>query len=308
MRVFITGGTGLIGTKLVAALIARGDIPVALTRNADAARRKFGDNIEFVSGDPMRNGPWQDTLAGCDAVINLVGQGVFDQRWSPEYKKLLADSRILSTRNVVTALARGEQSATGPKILVSTSAIGYYGPHGDEELDEDSPPAHDFLGQLSIDWENEAKSASTAGVRVAIVRVGIVLDQGGGALAKLILPFSLGGGGPVGSGRQYMAWIHIDDLVRLFLWAVDHPNVAGPLNGTAPHPVTNKAFGHALGKAMGRPSFVWTPGFALHLLLGEAAEIVLNGQRVLPRRVLELGFTFNYPTIDVALAQIFAKK
>ncbi|MGL4555321.1 MAG: TIGR01777 family oxidoreductase, partial [Gemmataceae bacterium] len=338
--------TGLVGTRLVNALVARGDAPVVLTRNADAARKKFGDKVEVVAGDPMtasspsgsgtdalmasdsglasrlpsapaatqnrparHAGSWADALAGCDGVINLVGQGIFDRRWSPEFKKILVESRTVTTRNVANALISSPNRPDGrPKVLVSASAIGYYGPHGDEELDEDSPPTRDFLGQLCIDWEKEAEAAASAGVRVAVVRVGVVLDKGGGALAKLLFPFYMGGGGPVGSGRQYMAWIHLDDLVKMFLWALDTPGVTGPLNGTAPEPVTNKAFGHALGKAMFRPSFLWTPGFALSLLLGEAAGIVLNGQRVLPRRAQRLGFTFDHPTLDGALAQIFAKK
>jgi uncharacterized protein (TIGR01777 family) len=330
MRVFITGGTGLVGTRLVARLVERGDTPVVLTRNADAARRKFGDKVEVVQGDPMHAGPWegprtgdritahpgshpdatwQDALAGCDAVINLVGQGVFDKRWGPEFKKVLVDSRVVSTRNVADALMKSPMRPDGqPKVLVSASAVGYYGPHGDEEIDEDAPPKPDFLGQLCIDWENEANAAAVVGVRVAILRVGVVLDRRGGALTKMLTPFYLGAGGPVGTGRQYMAWIHLDDLVKMFLWALDTPSVSGPLNGTAPNPVTNKQFGNALGRVLFRPSFMWMPGFMMYLLFGEVAGVILEGQRAVPRRAQQLGFTFDYPTVDVALSQILNKK
>jgi uncharacterized protein (TIGR01777 family) len=246
-----------------------------------------------------------DAMADCDAVIHLAGENVFARRWSPEFKALLRDSRVKSTENVVQALARKPHTAAGnAKILVNASAIGYYGPHGDEELAEDSPPGDDFLARLCVEWEQAARAAEPHGVRVAYVRVGIVLAKEGGALAKLLTPFKLGAGGPAGSGKQWMSWIHRDDLVGIFLLALDHDNARGPLNGTAPEPVTNKQFGKVLGHALHRPSFAPTPAFALRLMLGEVADVIVTGQRVLPKRPLALGYTFQYPTVEAALAEI----
>jgi NAD dependent epimerase/dehydratase family enzyme len=378
MRIFVTGGTGLVGSRLVAALVARGDVPVVLTRDPNKAQQKLAPTVQILGGDPRRPGPWMESVSSCDGVIHLAGAGVFDERWSPKFKRTLVESRTLSTQNVVEALRRHPLREDGsPRVLVSTSAVGYYGPHGDEFLTEDyiatldakteanyrdhfaprrshqvassehaqgvemelaagraeqpgpggvlttkgpelaheqetrqrplapfPPNAADFMIQLCRDWEAEAQKASTAGVRVAIIRVGIVLDKRGGALAQLLTPFRLGVGGPVGTGRQYMSWIHHEDLVRMYLWALDNPEVSGVLNGTAPNPVTNKAFGHALGRALWRPAFAWTPAFVLFLLFGEAAAIVVNGQRVVPERVRQLGFTFRYPDIDTALKEI----
>jgi uncharacterized protein (TIGR01777 family) len=190
-------------------------------------------------------------------------------------------------------------------VLVNASAIGIYGPRGDEELTEETPPGDDFLARLCIDWEKEARAVEQAGVRSVQVRVGVVLDKQGGALAKLLTPFKLFVGGPVGSGRQYMAWIHHEDMAGLFLFALDNAACSGPLNGTAPNPVTNRDFGRALGRALGRPSFVWTPRFALRLAIGEAADVVATGQRVVPKKALELGYTFQYPTVEAALGEIF---
>jgi uncharacterized protein (TIGR01777 family) len=305
MRVFITGGTGLVGSRLVPRLVDRGDQVVLLSRRAGPARERFGKACAVVEGDPMQTGSWMDAVGDCDAVIHLAGENVFARRWSSEFKALLRDSRVKSTENVVQALARKPRTASGqPKVLVNASAIGYYGPHGDEELNEDSPPGDDFLARLCVEWEQTARKAEQHGVRVAYVRVGIVLAKEGGALAKLLTPFKLGAGGPAGSGKQWMSWIHRDDLVGIFLLALDHENARGPVNGTAPAPVTNKAFGQALGRALHRPAFAPTPAFALRLMLGEVADVIVNGQRVLPGRPLALGYSFLYPNLDGALAEI----
>jgi hypothetical protein len=304
MRVFITGGTGLVGSRLVPRLRQRGDTVVLLSRRPAAARDKFRD-CEVVEGDPMKAGPWMDRLAECDGVVHLAGENVFGRRWNDEYKAMLRESRIQGTDNVVQALAKNPGGSGGvPKVLASASAIGFYGPHGDEEVTEESPAGNDFLARVCVDWENSARAAQSYGVRVALVRVGIVLDKEGGALAKLLTPFKLGVGGPVGTGKQWMAWIHHDDLVGLFLLALDNAGATGPVNGTAPVPVTNKDFSTALGKALGRPSFLPAPGFALRLVLGESADIVVTGQRVLPKRAQELGYSFRFPTIDAALQNV----
>ena len=302
MRVFLTGGTGLIGSRLVRALRKRGDDVVILSRKADAWQR-VGLDVEVVVGDPAVSGTWQDAIATCDAVVNLAGAGLFDRRWNAAYKTLIRDSRVRATENVAAALAKEPTRGDGsPKVLVSSSAIGYYGPHGDEELDESSPPGDDVMAKVCVEWEAAARAA--AGVRVVLVRTGIVLDRFGGALKTLLTPFKLGAGGPVESGKQYMSWIHHTDEVGILLFALDHADANGPINATAPRPVTNKEFGKALGRALNRPAFVPTPGFALRLMLGEVADIVTTGQRVLPRRVEALGYRFQYPDIDSALRQI----
>jgi uncharacterized protein (TIGR01777 family) len=302
MRVFLTGGTGLIGTRLVRQLLKRGDQPVVLSRRPDAAEKLFGPACTVVAGDPTQAGDWMGAVADCDAVINLAGENVFGRRWNAEVKALLHDSRVKATQNVAEALRRapgGRQRA-----LVNASAIGYYGPHGDEELTEDSPPGADFLARICVDWEKAARAVESAGVRCVTVRVGVVLDKEGGALAKLLTPFKLGGGGPVGSGKQWMSWIHHEDMTGLFLLALDNAEARGPLNGTAPGPVTNRDFSKALGRALHRPAFMPMPGFALRVLVGEAAEVILTGQRVLPRRAQRLGHVFKYPTVDAALREI----
>ncbi len=276
-----------------------------LTRRFGDARQILGPQVELVEGDPMRAEAWMDKVNDCDAVVHLAGQNVFGKRWNDAYKQLLLDSRVQGTHNIAQALTRAPRRPDGPpKVLVNASAIGYYGAHGDEELTEEAPPGDDFLARLCVQWEKEAHAVESAGVRCAIIRVGVVLDKQGGALAQLLTPFRLGVGGPVGSGRQYLSWIHHDDLVGLFLFALDRPECSGPMNGTAPHPVTNKEFAHALGHALGRPSFVWTPGFALRLVLGEAAFIVNTGQRVLPKKAQALGYTYRFPGLDAALADV----
>lgn len=306
MRVFVTGGSGLVGTRLCKRLQERGDVPVVLSRDAARAKKKLGDRIEIVQGDPVQPGPWMDAVAGCDGVVSLAGEGIFARRWNADFKKRLVDSRILTTRHLAQALSAHPRRGDGsPKAFVSASAIGFYGPHGDEPLDESSPPANDFLADLCVEWEKEARAPEAVGIRCAQVRVGIVLDKEGGALAQLLTPFRLFVGGPVGSGKQFMAWIHHEDMVGLFLKVLDNGAARGPINGTAPNPVTNLEFSRALGRALGRPSFFWTPGFLLSLVLGEVADLVVQGQRVLPKKAQEVGYVFQFPTIHAALADIF---
>lgn len=304
MRVFVTGGTGLIGARLVRALRGRGDDVVVVSRRPDAWRR-VGPDVAVIVGDPTASGDWQEHAAGCDAVVNLAGAGLFDRRWSATYKATIRDSRVRATEHVAAALAKQPARADGsPKVLVNGSAVGYYGPHGDEELDESSPPGDDFVARVCVDWEAATEPAKTAGVRVALLRTGVVLDRAGGALKQLWLPFKLGVGGPVGSGKQFMSWIHHADEVGLILLGLDHPDAAGPLNATAPRPVTNKQFGRALGRALGRPAVLPTPALALRLMLGEVAGVVTTGQRVLPRMAEALGYRFRYHDIDAALGQL----
>ncbi len=305
MRVLVTGGTGLIGARLVAQLRQRGDQPVVLTRRPAAAQQMFGPACELVEGDPIQPGDWQAKVETCDAVINLAGENIFNRRWSASFKELLIDSRIKATRHVVEALRRNPKRADGsPRVLVNASAIGYYGPHGDEELTEQSPPGSDFLAKLCVEWEKTAQEAQQEGLRVALVRVGIVLDRRGGALPKMLMPFEFFAGGPIGNGRQWMSWIHHEDMVGLFLLGLDHPQSSGPLNGTAPNPVTNKEFAKTLGGVLHRPSLLPAPVLGMRLMLGEVADVVATGQRVLPSVPLRLGYQFKYPMLQWALADI----
>jgi uncharacterized protein (TIGR01777 family) len=307
MRVFVTGGTGLVGTRLVRRLLERGDRVVLLTRRGGHARQLFGPAVEVVEGDPTQADGWADAVGACDGVVNLAGENIFGHRWNDSFKTRIIESRVQSTLHVAAALARKPVGADGrARVLVNASAIGYYGPHGDEDLDENSPAGSDFMAQVCVDWENAAAPAAKAGVRCALIRIGVVLDREGGALAKLLRPFKLFVGGPVAGGRQWMSWIHHEDLTGLLLLALDRDDVNGPLNGTAPNPVTNRDFGKALGRTLHRPAVLPTPGFMLRLGLGEVADVVTNGQKVLPRQALAAGYAFRYPTIDAALAQILA--
>jgi len=309
MRVFITGGTGLVGTLLVKKLRERGDQVVLLTRRPNAANQFVGSDCTVVTGDPTVPGAWMDAITGCDAVVNLAGEGIFNRRWSQEFKDLIASSRIKSTQNVVAALGKAPAADVpgSPRVLVNASAIGYYGPHQDEVLTEDALAGNDFLAQTCVDWEKSAETAIAHGVRVVLLRTGIVLDKGGGALAKMLTPFKMFVGGPVGSGKQWMSWIHNEDEVGLILFALDHPELSGPLNAVAPNPVTNKEFGKALGTVLGRPSFFPTPGFVLRVALGESAQIVTTGQRVAPTKALAAGYSFKFADLEAALRDLLAK-
>ena len=304
MRVFVTGGTGLVGNLLVKKLLKRGDDVLLLMRRPDAVKPQWGDGVTVVAGDPVRADSWMDTVKDCDAVIHLAGEGIFNRRWSDAFKEQIYSSRIKGTDNIVAAISTNTNSH---KVLISASAIGYYGPHADEELTEESLPGSDFLAKVCIDWEKAAQPATIHGVRVVRLRTGVVLDKTGGALAKMLTPFKMCVGGPIGSGKQWMSWIHNEDEVGLILFALDHPEINGPLNAVAPHPVTNKGFGHALGKVLGRPSFLPTPAFALRVMLGEASEIITNGQKVLPKKAMSAGYAFKFPELEAALRDSLMK-
>jgi uncharacterized protein (TIGR01777 family) len=297
MRVFVAGGTGLVGGRLVGRLLERGDHPVVLTRRPDVAKQKWGPGCTVIAGDPMIPGAWAESIKDCAAAVNLVGEGIFNRRWSAAFKQLLYASRVQSTENIVAALVKN--SAT--KILVNASAIGYYGSTGDEELTEASPPGTDFLATASVDWEKATRPAAAQGIRTVSLRVGVVLDPGGGALQKMITPFKMFVGGPIGSGKQFISWIHHADMLGLILFALDNAQASGPMNATAPGPVTNKEFSKALGRALHRPSFLPTPGFMLRVVLGPVAGIITKGQRVLPKKALDLGYRFKFADIDSAM-------
>jgi uncharacterized protein (TIGR01777 family) len=305
MRVFVTGGTGLIGSRLIHGLHRRGDTVVLLTRRPEEARAALGSACTIVAGDPTQPGPWAKAVDDCDAVVNLAGEDLFNQRWDAAFKQVLRDSRVRSTENVVQALARAPRNAAGsPKVLVSASAVGYYGPRSDEELTEDSSPGSDFLAGLCVEWERAARQAEPLGVRVAMMRIGVVLATEGGALRRMLPPFRAGVGGPAGSGSQWVSWVHRADLIALLLLALDNSAARGPLNAMAPNPVTNYDFAQALARALHCPAFMPTPGFALRLMLGEVADVILTGQRVLPRRAVALGYAFQFPTLAEALTDL----
>jgi len=296
VRVAVVGPTGLIGRALGEALIARGDGVVALSRGG--ASRIAG--AQDVRWDPAEGPLPSDALEGVDAVVNLAGVPIAGKRWTDSRKEAIRESRTRSTRLVVEALARDG----APRVLVNASAVGYYGT-GEEQVDETSPPGADFLAQTSLAWEREAARAHEFGVRVVVIRSGIVLSRDGGALPELARPVKLFAGGPIGGGRQWMPWIHIDDEVGIILFALDHHEVSGALNGSAPDVVRQRDFVTALGHVLGRPSGLPTPAIALRLAMGEMALLALEGQRAVPRAALAAGYVFQHPEVEPALRDIY---
>jgi uncharacterized protein len=300
MRIFIAGGTGLVGNRLVKRLMERGDQAVVLTRRPPLAEQSFGAGCTIVEGDPLIAGAWGEALKSCDAVVNLIGEGIFNHRWTSAFKLTLYDSRVKSTAHIAATIIK---SAT-VKTLINASAVGYYGPTGSEELTEQSQEGFDFLARLCVDWEAATALARAHGTRTVILRIGVVLDPNGGVLSKMATPFKMFVGGPIGSGKQYVSWVHHEDLLGLILFALDHAEVSGPLNAAAPGAVTNKEFSKALGRALHRPSFMPTPGFMLRVALGEVANVITTGQRVVPKKALDLGYGFRFAEIDGALRDI----
>jgi uncharacterized protein (TIGR01777 family) len=301
MRVTVTGATGLIGSRLVEALKARGDEVTVLSRDPAKARERLG--VDAAAWQPESEPAPAEALAGREGVVHLAGENVA-QRWSAAAMRRIRDSRELGTRNLVAGLREAEPR---PAALVSASAVGYYGPHaGDEPLPEDSPPGEDFLAQVCVAWEREAAAAEELGLRVARVRNGVVLDRGGGALGKMLPFFKAGIGGPVAGGRQRMPWIHADDVVGILLRALEDERWSGAVNATAPSPPTNREFSKALGRALRRPAIAPVPALAIRALYGDMAVIVTEGQNALPRRTLELGYEHRHTDLDEALRSALA--
>lgn len=302
MRVLITGASGLIGSAVGDALLARGDEVVGLSRDP-ARARGTNPTVSWHPWDPASERPPAAAFAGVDAVINLAGEEI-NQRLTEEAKIRIRDSRVRATKNLVDGMLAATST---PRTLVSGSAIGYYGDRGEAVLDESAPAAEGFLPQIVVDWENEARAAGKGSVRVVVLRTGLVLDPGGGLLGQLLLPFRLGAGGPLAGGKQYMPWIHRDDEVGLILWALDRESVDGVINATAPNPVTNRDFSKALGRALHRPSFLPTPRFAVVALRGEElTEQIVGSYRVIPRRALDLGYEFRFTEVDSALRDLLS--
>src|SRR4030043_1619489 len=299
MKIIITGGTGFVGTQLTTRLIQDGHTVTILTRSLKGAKER-PPGISYLEGDPTKKGPWQEAIKNHDAVINLAGASIFS-KWTEEHKKAIRESRVNSTQNIVEGIpSRPER----PFALFVPSAVGYYGFCGDEELVEDSPPGNDFLARIAKEWEGEALKARDKGARVVITRFGIVMGEKGGALSQMIPLFKKYIGGPIGSGKQWFSWVHIKDLAEAFVFLLKHPEISGPVNVCSPNPVRNKDLAKALGQVLHRPSFMPAPGFMVKLVLGEFGSVILEGQRVIPKRLLDSGFAFQYPDIDKALQGI----
>lgn len=301
-RAFIAGGTGFVGVNAASELARRG---YAVTVMGHSQKRPPGlhDSIAVLAGDSRIPGDWQDAVKASSLVLNLAGASIFS-RWSAEHKKLIYDSRILTTRNIARALNGADHAVT----FFSTSAVGYYGFHEDEDLDESSGPGTDFLATLCRDWEAEAVKAVGEHCRVVITRFGIVLGKSGGALGQMLPPFRYGFGGPVGSGRQWFSWIHMDDLLGALLFLLGSPGAEGPYNLTAPTPERNIDLARTIGKVMHRPSLIPAPAFAVRAALGEFGDVILKGQKVHPARLLEAGYTFQYQDLESALHSILDRR
>ncbi|UCH22377.1 MAG: TIGR01777 family oxidoreductase [Deltaproteobacteria bacterium] len=297
MNIFITGGIGFIGTHLSNFLLARGHHVTAVGTPVEQDRI-IHPNFRYISGDASQEGAWQQELENIDAVVNLAGKTIF-KRWTRRYKQLLYDSRISTTRNLVAAMPENEKL-----VLCSASAVGYYGDRGDDILKEDDSWGDGFLAQIGRDWEKEALSATKKGIRVAIMRFGIVFGKDGGAMAKMIPAYRSFLGGPLGDGNQWFPWIHIDDLTAAVLFIIDHPELAGPFNFCAPDSVRNKELAKTMGKILKRPSSMPAPGFMIRLFLGEFGSAILGSQRAVPDKLLKNGFTFKYPHLEDAIRQI----
>jgi uncharacterized protein (TIGR01777 family) len=293
-HVLLTGGTGFVGHRLQSALVASGHTITVVTRHPERHRTARA-GVSYV--------PWPPDLARQQAVVHLAGEPIFGRRWNAAVKQEILESRVRSTRALVDAMAA---SAQRPEVFVCASAVGWYGDRGDEVLDERATPGSTFLAEVCKAWEAEARRAEDLGVRVVRLRSGVVLGPGGGALAKMLLPFKLGLGGPIGAGRQWFPWIHARDIAELYVRAVDDPKLAGAVNGVAPEPVTNRDFARALGRALHRPAVLPTPAFALRLALGEVTDVLLESQRCVPRAAQAAGFAFRFPSLDAALSDIVA--
>lgn len=304
MQIVVTGGTGFIGRPLCAALCQEGHQVTLLTRRKEEAQRWCGSGVTAVEWNGREAGAWEHCLDGAVAVINLAGAPIADGRWTDDRKQLLTESRVLTTRLLVEALSR---RSSKPRTLVSASGIGYYGAGDDRVLDEGAARGRGFLPDLCLAWEAEALRAAEFGVRVVLLRTGMVLEQDGGALPKMLLPFQFFAGGPIMPGTQWVSWIHRRDHIGLIQWALTTPSISGPVNAVAPEPVTMKQFCGSIGRILHRPSWLPVPGFALRVALGELGTLMTTGQRVNPAKALSRGYVFHYPKLEPALQAILTK-
>jgi uncharacterized protein len=299
MKIVITGASGFIGSLLTDHLWSQRHHLIMLSRNPP--RESNLTQQEWISWKPGAPGDWEQAIDGADGIINLAGEPIAAKRWSDAQKEKIRFSRVESTKALVKAVGKAVKK---PKFFISASAVGYYGPRGDETITEETVPGNDYLARVCVDWEEEARKAESYGIRVALVRTGIVLGKGQGALAKMVVPFKYFVGGPLGSGNQWVPWIHVEDQIALLLFFIDNQNARGPFNATAPNPVTMTEFCKTLGNVLNRPSWASVPGGMLTLLVGEMSEMLLNGQRAVPQAAVKLGYEFKYPNLLPALQSL----
>jgi uncharacterized protein (TIGR01777 family) len=300
MRIILTGGTGLIGQALTNDLAEDGHEVTILSRKAGRDSSLTG-NVRLHGWDGRTSEGWGFLVDGADAIVNLAGESIAAGRWTETRKRHIRDSRVYSGQAVVDAVTEAQDK---PKVIIQSSAVGYYGPRGDEELTEDASPGDDFLAQVALEWEESTAPVEEMGVRRAIIRTGVVLSCDGGAFPRLLLPFKFYAGGPLGSGQQYLPWIHIADEVAAIRFLIENDKATGPFNLAAPHPLTNADFGRVLGKVLGKPARMPAPSFALRLAFGDMSTVLLDGQRAIPRRLLDLGFDFRFPEAEAALRDL----
>ncbi len=301
MKIIITGGTGFIGTYLLKQLSKEPHSIILLTRGESKTTLIDRASVKYVHWDSRTHGDWMNEINGCDVVINLIGKNVFEQRWNENVKREILNSRIVPTTLLVEAIARAEQK---PKLLISASAVGFYGDRNDEVITEESSGGNDFLAGVVNQWEGAAYKAEQFGVRVATPRIGLVLEKTGGMIGKMLLPFQLFAGGPIGSGTQFLPWIHMDDVVRGILYPLQNEQFRGIYNLVSPNPVTMKEFSTMFGKILHRPSWIPVPNFALQLLYGEGGKVILSGQKAMPKKLQSAGYTFSYSDLKTALQHI----
>lgn len=300
MKFLVTGATGFVGQRVVKQLTDGGDQVVVLTRNIAKGALYFGNKCQYFLWSDTSTLPPKEAFDGVDVIINLMGEGIADKRWDEKQKKKIYDSRIVATNNLIEVI---KDLPKKPQALISASAVGIYGNRGDEEISEGSSTADDFLARICKDWEQSAYKAKDFGLRTAIIRIGVVIGKNGGALKKMLPIFKLGAGGPVGSGKQFMSWIHVDDIASMFVRAGKDTSFEGVFNGTAPYPATSKDFAKELGKVLHRPAFAPAPSIALKLVFGEMSQVLLDGQKVLPVKFKEKKFNYKYPTLEMALTE-----
>ncbi len=300
MRIIITGGKGLIGGALAANLANDGHEVILLSR-APERTTSLPSGVRAERWDGRTAAGWGTLAEGADAIVNLAGEGIASGRWTEERKRRIRESRVNAGQAVVDAV---KAAARKPGVVIQSSAVGYYGVHGDEEITESAPAGNDYLAQVAVAWENSTAPVETLGVRRAIIRTGVVLSNKGGALPQMLLPFKLFAGGPLGNGKQWLPWIHIADEVGAIRFLIENRQARGAFNLCAPNPLTNAEFGRVVGRVMGRPAFMPTPAFALRLVFGEMATVLLDGQRQVPKRLIELGFAFRFPSAEAALRDI----
>lgn len=300
-RVVVTGATGLVGKALCSRLKDSGYEVVVFSRDPDKARTIVPDMAEYVAWTPSEQGDWKTEVDGVYGVVHLAGAPIFGKRWSESYKEEIRSSRVVGTRGLVNAMSAANSK---PSVFVCGSAIGWYGPRDDTILDESATPGADFLAHVCIEWEQEGAKAEEEHIRTVLLRTGIVLNKKEGALAQMTLPFRFFSGGPILPGSQWFSWIHVEDEVGIIMLALENEQIRGPLNATAPEPQTNRDFSETLGKVMGSPSWLPVPGFMLRVVLGEVSDILSKGQRVVPKKAVDIGYTFQYETSEEALQDL----